>query len=254
MFSSGIRHATWLLGLTQIETSTTVTGLDADGDDALRLMLFPKQAAELVDTWQVSGLRGTGSFDFCVTDLFVPHERAIWATSTRRHERGTLYLFSSSGIFGPTFGAVALGIAAAALGEIIALAADKTPRGIGRTVRESQVVQAEVAKARARLDAARLYLRQTIDEIWREAERTGELTLEQRVRSRLAATHATHEACAVVDVAYEAAGSSAILATHPFERRFRDVHAVQQQVQGRATHYETVGRYLLGLDPATAFL
>jgi alkylation response protein AidB-like acyl-CoA dehydrogenase len=70
----------------------------------------------------------------------------------------------------------------------------------------------------------------------------------------LASTHATHEAAAVVDTAYGLAGSNAIFDDRPFERRFRDVHAVTQQLQGRRAHYESVGRFLLGLPPDTAFL
>jgi alkylation response protein AidB-like acyl-CoA dehydrogenase len=78
--------------------------------------------------------------------------------------------------------------------------------------------------------------------------------LDQQVRVRLAATNATHEARAVAQAVYEAAGSTAIFADRPFERRFRDIHAVSQQLQGRAAHFETVGRYLLGLDPDRQFL
>jgi alkylation response protein AidB-like acyl-CoA dehydrogenase len=253
MFSSGIRHANWLLGICQLQDSQGAAGLDADGDPALRLMLFPKEQAESIDTWHVSGLRGTGSFDFAVQDLFVPNEQVIWATPARRHERGALYQFSSSGIFGPTFGSVALGIADACLGTFLEFASGKTPRGVSRTVRDSQVVQATIARASARLEAARLLLRHKVSDAW-DAAVAGELDMARRVGVRLAATHATHEACAVVDVAYEAAGSTAIFADKPFERRFRDVHAVSQQLQGRAAHFETVGRYLLGLDPDSTFL
>jgi alkylation response protein AidB-like acyl-CoA dehydrogenase len=80
------------------------------------------------------------------------------------------------------------------------------------------------------------------------------LTLEQRVAVRLAATHATHEAAAVVDSAYTLAGSNAIFEDRPFERRFRDVHAVTQQLQGRRAHYENAGAFLLGLEPNQSFL
>jgi hypothetical protein len=81
------------------------------------------------------------------------------------------------------------------------------------------------------------------------------LGLDQRVRIRMAATHAITEATATVDFAYHTAGATAIFDVNPFERRFRDAHTVAQQLQGRQTHFETVGRVLLGLEPdTTAFL
>jgi len=148
---------------------------------------------------------------------------------------------------------VALGIARSTLEAFLALAAAKVPRGARHALRDSAVVQAEVGQAEARLGSARAYLLASLEEIWRSVGRTGSLTLEQRVRIRLASTHAIHQAKEVVDAAYHAAGSTAILMTAAFERRFRDMHAVTQQLQGRQAHFETVGRFLLGLEPDTTF-
>jgi alkylation response protein AidB-like acyl-CoA dehydrogenase len=123
-----------------------------------------------------------------------------------------------------------------------------------RSIRENPTVQASVALAQARLGAARTYLHATLFEVWEAVSRSGELQLEQQVAVRLAATHATHEAAAVADIAYTLAGSNAIFEDLPFERRFRDIHAVTQQLQGRRAHYENVGAYLLGLEPQKTFL
>ena len=116
------------------------------------------------------------------------------------------------------------------------------------------MVQSEVARAEARLSASRLFLLHSLDEIWREVVRADTLTIAQRMRIRLAATFAIGEATAVVDTAYHAAGATAIFQSNGFERRFRDIHTVAQQVQGRAAHFETVGGFLLGLEPAILFL
>lgn len=244
MFASGITHATWMLAICQLP----------DRSDQTRLMLIPKDRVAVHDVWQVSGLRGTGSQSFSVEDLFVPASYAIDVRPESRAERGPLYLFSSSGLFGPTFGAVALGVAHASLEAIIDFATGKVPRGMNRSIRENATVQASVGLAEARLGAARAFLHTTLTEVWEAVVRAGELTLDQQVRVRLAGTHATHEACAVVDTAYGLAGSNAIFEDRPFERRFRDVHAVAQQLQGRRAHYETVGAYLLGLEPPRTFL
>jgi alkylation response protein AidB-like acyl-CoA dehydrogenase len=123
-----------------------------------------------------------------------------------------------------------------------------------RTIRENAVVQASVAQAHARLGAARAYFHQTLGEVWDAVCDSHELRLDQQVAVRLAATHATHESAAVVDIAYTLAGSNAIFEDRPFERRFRDVHAVTQQLQGRRAHYENAGAYLLGLEPNVSFL
>jgi alkylation response protein AidB-like acyl-CoA dehydrogenase len=116
------------------------------------------------------------------------------------------------------------------------------------------VIQSETAQAEARLGAARLYLLAAVQEIWEAVARSGRVTLEERVRVRLVASHAIREAAAVVDFAYHAAGSSAIFVSGAFERRFRDMHAVHQQLQGRHDHFVTVGQFLLGLPPSTAHL
>jgi indole-3-acetate monooxygenase len=254
MFASGIGHATWLIAICEVCGADDRPRPDARGQAELRSMLIPAAEAEITDIWHVSGLRGTGSNQFAVTDLFVPETRAIRVAPEARREPGPLYLFPSSAIFAPAFGSVALGIARATLDAFLELAGSKTPRGVRHLLRDSSVVQADVARAEARLRAARALLHQTLGEVWAAVAASGELRLEQRVAIRLAASHATHEAVAAVDIAYHAAGGTAIFEDQAFERRFRDVHAVTQQLQGRALHFESVGRYLLGLDPDSAFL
>jgi alkylation response protein AidB-like acyl-CoA dehydrogenase len=116
------------------------------------------------------------------------------------------------------------------------------------------VTQSQVAQAEAKLGAARIYLLSSLSEIWSAVGRTGALGLEQRVAIRLAASHAIRQAREVADFAYHAAGGTAVFSGHAFERRFRDIHTVCQQLQGRDDHFETVGKFLLGLEPDTTFL
>jgi alkylation response protein AidB-like acyl-CoA dehydrogenase len=254
MFASGIMHANWLLAVCNLFGSDDEPMLDEDDMPAQRLMLIPKSSAALHDVWHVSGLRGTGSQSFSVTNLFVAADHVIRYAPQCRRESGPLYLFSNNGVFGPSFAAVALGAAHSSLRSIVDFAAGKIPRGMERTIRENAVVQSSVAQAHARLGAARNYLHQTLSEVWSEVCASGSLEVSQRVAVRLAAIHATHEAAAVVDTAYTLAGSNAIFEDRPFERRFRDVHAVTQQLQGRRAHYENAGAYLLGLEPNLSFL
>ena len=78
------------------------------------------------------------------------------------------------------------------------------------------------------------------------------MSLDQRVRLRMASIHASQQARQVVDTAYLAAGATAIFESNPFERRFRDMHAVSQQVQSHFAIFEVIGRHFLGLprEPA----
>jgi indole-3-acetate monooxygenase len=171
-----------------------------------------------------------------------------------RREAGPLYCFPTSSLYAAGFAGVALGIARATLDAFLVLARDKTPRGFKSTLRENAVIQADIARAEARLGAARYFLIGSLQEIWREVAATNDLSLAQRMRIRLAATYAIDQATAVVDAAYHAAGATAIFQSSAFERRFRDIHTVAQQVQGRASHFETVGQFMLGLEPELLFV
>jgi alkylation response protein AidB-like acyl-CoA dehydrogenase len=254
-FASGGRQATWLGGYCPIYEDDGRPRLRADGAIEGRTMLFPATSAVMTDVWQVVGLRGTGSDSFTASDLFVPHPRSVARdTASERRVPGLLYCFPSGSLYASGFAGVALGLARTVLDALVELARDKTVRGGKRPLRENEVVQSQVAQAEARLRSARAFLLSSLDDIWRSVGKRGSLALDQRMLIRLAATHAIHEGKHVVDTAYHAAGATAIFSRGPFERRFRDMHAVTQQLQGRQAHFETVGQFLLGLDPDTAFL
>jgi len=111
-----------------------------------------------------------------------------------------------------------------------------------------------VAEAEARLRAARAFLYDALAETTEAVACRGCITLDERMTIRLASTFAIHESLAAVDTLYHAAGATAIFQGNPFERRFRDIHTVSQQLQGRQQHFETVGQHLLGLDADTQWL
>jgi alkylation response protein AidB-like acyl-CoA dehydrogenase len=254
-FASGARHATWLGGYAPIVEPDGAPRRRPDGRPEGRTMLFPAGQAKLHDVWQVIGLRGTGSDDFEVADLFVPHAHTIARDDpAERHAPGLLYCFPISSLYASGFAGVALGVARSMLDAFVTLARTKTPRGFARPLAESGVIQAQVGLAEGRLGSARVFLLDSLAEVWREASRTGQVTLDQRVRIRLAATYAIQQAKEVANAVYDAAGATAIFEDGAFERRFRDIHAVTQQVQGRQAHFETVGQFLLGLPPDTTFM
>jgi indole-3-acetate monooxygenase len=254
-FASGSHNASWL-GAHVFERGADGAPLRrADGGTVLRTLLFPKNQATMTDIWRVLGLRGTGSDQYGVTDLFVADDHTVLHDrKTPARQGGRLYKFSFSNLYASGFAGLALGVARAFYDDFVALAADKTPRGATATLRHNNVVQSQVAQAKARLRSARAFLLTELSEIWDEVGRTGEVTLDQGATIRLASTWAIKQAREVVAELYHAAGATAIFNEQPFERRFRDVNTIAQQMQGAQRHFETVGGILLGLEPdATMF-
>jgi len=246
-FASGGRHATWLGGHCKVT--------EADGTRRLRTALFPRSAARVDDDWHVMGLRGTRSESYAVEDLFVEDAYTLdRETPAECRLDAPIYLIPTTSVYAAAFSGVAIGIARAMLDTLRDLARRKTPRGAPSSLRESPVFHTRLAENEAALAAARAYQQQVLDQVWQQVEATRTLSLDQRVSIRLATTHAIQQATAVTESAYRLAGSSAIFDDGPFERRFRDAYAVSQQVQGRTTNYETVGRHLMGLEVDTLFL
>jgi alkylation response protein AidB-like acyl-CoA dehydrogenase len=152
------------------------------------------------------------------------------------------------------FAGVACGIARGALDNFVDVARNKVPRGMKSPLRDNAVVQSGLAQAEVNLRAARAFLLQSMADIWKDLVAGTSISVEQRVIIRMAATHAIHKAREAVDFAYNAAGATAIFEGHPLERRFRDIHTVTQQLQGRLSHFETVGALMLGVDADLTFV
>ena len=258
-FASGSHNATWLGGHSKVfeadGSPRLAAGSGPGGRQANRTALFPRAKAAMADDWHVMGLRGTRSEAYTVEDLFIPEG----LTSDRETEaelrvETTLFRFPTTAVYASLFSSVALGIAQSMFDDLLALAREKKPRGARSSLRDSPVFQTKLAELEAQLGSPRAYKHAILSEIWETVDATGELVMEDRARIRLCTTYAINEATAVAEKVYHLAGSTAIFDNEPFERRFRDMHAVSQQVQARHTNYENVGRYRLGLDVDTIFM
>jgi indole-3-acetate monooxygenase len=251
-FASGCRHSSWMGAHGTVVEPDGALRLNNFGRPTVRTWLFPVQQARLLDNWDPIGLRGTASESYTVEDLFVPeHFTGTREDPTLRREPGALYAFPQQTLYSVGIASVALGIARGMLDAFIELALRKTPRGNGRLA-DNAVIQAELARAEARLGAARCYLIDTVTEIYRSAGPSAPIDVPDRARARLAGSNAISGAVAVADWTYKAAGVDAIFPGSPFER-FRDIHTLSQQIQSRDAHYETVGQVLLG-NPPEVFL
>ena len=248
-FASGGRHATWLGAHCPIFRADGSPRLDDNGMQAERTMLVRTEDVEWTDIWNTVGLRGTASDQFALSDFFVRADHSITREFEREcRENGPLYRMGNGTCYQVGFAGVACGIARGALDCFLDLAMNKIPRGNKSPIRDNAVVQAGLAQAEVNLRAARAYLLQSMAEIWKHLCAGALITVEQRMTIRMASTHAIHRGREAVDFAYNAAGATAIFDTHPLERRFRDIHTVTQQLQGRASHFETVGAWMLGVD------
>jgi alkylation response protein AidB-like acyl-CoA dehydrogenase len=254
-FASGIRHATVLGGHCNVANADGTLRLGADGKPIERTVFAPKASGAVTDNWHVVGLKGTGSNTYTITDLFVPEDHAFSRDAVENcREKGPLYRFSTYQMFGTGFAGIALGIGRASLDAFMTLAGEKTPYRTGRVLRENGVIQSQVALCEAKLTASRALLLQTLQQLWEVAAKGENLTIAHRAKLRLAATYASHQAKDVVDTVYHAAGATAIFESNPFERRFRDIHTVIQQIQGQFSNFELVGQVLLGLPSQTKLI
>jgi len=250
-FSSGITHASWIAALAPV--------LPADQEPSAvfvresgRVMLIPKNDVKFVDFWPVHGLRGTASFSFEVEDLFIPEERTYSPTNQPRKD-GPVYGIPITLLFASGFSTVALGIAQASLGTAMDLAEIKIPGRASRLLQDEPTTQRIIGEAQAIWHSAKAFLREAHASLWESAAANKPLTVEQRIKLRLAATFGIRKSKEIVEIAYELCGSNAILDTNPIQRQFQDIHVVSQHIQGRATHFETAGQFFMGLDPQGNF-
>jgi alkylation response protein AidB-like acyl-CoA dehydrogenase len=252
-FASGVRQASWIGAHVFVVEADGTRRKKRDGAPEVRTILFPVGSATLYDVWNVIGLKGTGTDSYSVHDLFISEEFAALRDEPRAlREPGPLYRIPTMYVYSMGFAAVSLGVARATLDAFGELARGKTSFGL-KPMRDNNAVQAQLGRNEGNLRAARAYLFATANEVWHDVAWVGERTASQftgnhRTALRLASTWTIHQSAAVVDTAYHLAGSTAVFQSGQFERRFRDMHAIAQQLQGRDTHYETVGQSILGVD------
>lgn len=248
-FASGCEHSDWIALACMVPKEPL-----PDGSPDVRFALVPRDAIKVIDTWHVSGLRGTGSHDVEVTDAIVAREFSYSLATGRPLHEGPLYGFSLMGLLAVSVASVALGIAHGAIDDIKELAGEKTPTGRRKTLSGWAIAQAGVASAEGELRAGRAFLHEAIGEMWATLESGGQPSAEQRALVRLAATQAVQGSVRAVDEAYNLGGGTSIYETSTLQRRFRDIHTLTQHIMIGKSSLEAAGRVLLGLDVPPGFL
>jgi indole-3-acetate monooxygenase len=253
-FGSGCREADWMLGSFQV-LDDGVPRHRADGGPRFWRGIFPRAEAEVVTgSWDVAGLRGTGSFDWTVDDVFLPERRTMPHAGVPLDNQwqrwpGVTYALPAQCWVGPHHSAVITGVAQAGIDALIELAREKTPRGRTGMLCDNPQVQDAVGRADAILNAGRAYRTATIAELWQVVATGGETTREQRARCRLASVYAADSAREAMDLMYRYGGSTSFKRESRLAECWRDLHVVGQTVTIAPEWYPIGGRVYLGMDP-----
>ena len=249
---SGCQHCAWLVGGCRLFDGEQPR-LQADGMPVTRILFFPASACEILDTWHTTGLRGTGSHDYAVTDLFVP---AAHSLSFREPpiQSGPLYALPTIALFAIAIAAVPLGIARHAIDTLVELSGSKVASRSQQTIRQHAMLQADVGRAEALLRSGRAFLYETLDDAWQVVTAGETLSDTQRAMLWLAATQATTAATQAVDLMFSAGGSASVYTSSPLERCVRDIRIAGQHVCLVPSNYEMAGQALLGFDMSTTSL
>jgi indole-3-acetate monooxygenase len=244
-FATACLHSDALgLGCLVYDPQSSVPRGLANGLPDARIALVDMQDVQVIDTWRVLGMRGSGSHDVAVDRVFVPEERLVPLIDTPRREDGALYRMPIFGMFASLVAGVALGNARGALAAQARLSIEQ---------RSSALVHVALARSEACVRAGRAYLFEALEDCWDSAERAVAPDMQQRVALCLAATEASARAKDAVDLMYEASGAAAIADGHPLQRCFRDAHVATQHGLVSAKNLENVGKALLGVaDPKLA--
>ncbi len=247
-FASGCMHSALLHGACKVFDGDTPR-VRPNGDQDVRIAYFcPKSDARIIDTWNVSGMRGTGSHDIEVNDLFVPEEHTFSAMDRRARVTGPMNRMHGFDLAGCGFCCVGLGVARAAIDEFAELAQVKVPRSSSELLRDRPHVQARIGEAEALLRSGRALLFDTVGEMWQTVLAGDYVTERQRSDLRMAMTHAAQSAAKATHMVCATAGTTSIFTSSPLERYARDAEVVTRHNQLQFVNYEAVGRTMLGLE------
>jgi alkylation response protein AidB-like acyl-CoA dehydrogenase len=254
-YASGCQHTRWLLAVC-ITHDREAPRLNGAGAPEMRAVLVPTADVRIIETWDVSGLRGTGSHDFALEQRFVSEKytAVLGPGQTGRHYQGPLYRMPFYTVFGYAMAPVAIGAARGAIEACLEMAVAKVPRGSQTTLRERPLFQYQLADALATALSGRAWLWEEVGAAWGRALAGDPSSLEQRGQLSLAAAHAVRSAAHAVDIAYTAGGGTANYSASPLQRALRDVHAVTQHTAVAPSAIENAGRIMAGLPVANPML
>jgi alkylation response protein AidB-like acyl-CoA dehydrogenase len=253
-FGTGCQEASWMLGSFQIFDGDRPRP-SPDGNSSHWRGIFKRSEARIVEgSWDVAGLRATGSFDWTVEDIFLPERRTMVHAGIPLDNQwsrwsGISYALPAQAWVGPHHSAVITGICRAGINAMIELAGAKTPRGRSERLCDNPQVQDAIGRADSILNAGRAYRTAMVTEVWNTVAAGEETTLEQRARCRMAAANAADSARTAMDLVYRQGGSTSYKRESRLAECWRDLHVVGQAVTVMPEWYPIGGRALMNMDP-----
>lgn len=252
-WASGSENCDWLCAGAIIYDGDEMRLLPSGRPDT-RMMVFPRSQADLIDSWHVMGLQGTGSGDMRLDGIRVPKARTVSLVTDRPNQPGGLYAFPAFGLLSLGVAAVAMGNAAGALSDFFDLACAKKSQGSSKTLSERANIQAEIARLTAQHRAAKAYLENEVAATWRVAQAEGDIPVERRAALRMACTHMVRGSADLCRSVYDMGGGAALFSSSPLQRRFRDSHAMTQHIVTAPATWELTGRLLFDLPTDAAMV
>ena len=244
---SGCELADWMSFLCMVQENGE-PAMVMPGVPEMRFVFVRGDACRIIDTWYTGGLRGTGSHDVVLDDVFVQESHTVLpgAELTLDAPIGRVPIIST---MGAGFAAQSLGIAAAALEVVAALAKTKISPDPRPDLRDLPGNQGAFARHQAAVAAARDYLRRTVAYVWDKAVNGETISLDDISGVWGAAHHAIRVSREAVDAMYDIAGTTSLYTHCPLERAHRDMHAMMRHIVSQPFWLENVGRVRFGLDP-----
>ena len=247
-FASGCQHCSWLIGTCVVTENEQPRPGVAPGVPATRTMLFRSDEVEILDTWKTSGMRGTGSHDIAVSDLFIPEDRTLDLFMGQSCLPGPLFRFPIL-IFSLHIAAVAIGVAQGALDDVVAFIKTKKQRlYASASLAETPLVQFRLGHVEATLRAARSFLHSEAERLWQlSQDDSGQNDPRELMTRILAADSWIAETCAqIIDRCYTVGGGQAVYEKSPLQRRLRDIHTLTQHASLSESAFTRAGATLVG--------
>ncbi|MGI9221969.1 MAG: acyl-CoA dehydrogenase family protein [Woeseiaceae bacterium] len=255
LFNSNCHAANWILVEALIYDGDELR-LDAEANPQGLFMYVPANEATIVENWDTMGMRGTGSHDVLLDDVFVPEHRAAPLDPIETFKPAYDNAMSRLAIWPAVCinGLPALGIAQSAIDDFVDMAANKIPAFTETSLRDRPLIQLRLAQAEGKVKAARSLIYNTFDQLYERTSEGHVLTIEERADCQQAASHATMASAEAVELIHSLVGSAGLRKDQPFERHLRDINVITQHAFVCESRLQTVGEVRLGLDPSWPFM
>lgn len=240
-WGTGTTHSAWIMGgAIVIDPATGAPAKTPHGGPVIRTLFVPSHEVSFIDSWDAHGMRGTGSLDFAVEDVFVPAERTMEGPMARPVIATVHTPVPLAAQVMVPHAAVAIGLARGCLANFIALARGKTPLMASAKLADDRMAHDGVGRATALTDGACAYVRDSVSRAWAMGAKP-----ESYPALALSAVHATHACVAAVDLLYTLAGGSAVASASPIARAWRDIHVAASHFLVNHEKYSVAGKALL---------